>query len=430
MRKLSVLTSMLALMLAGTAAWGGAWSDYEASFPLNACQDGWLGCIVDGQIYNANMNRDSTGMPTPSSMRVAWNDLEATATFSPFVELSAYTGQVEVTPEVVVDAQDPVDVEPDNTQDYNSNDDQVVASDPPVGNDSVEVTPSNDSSASTRPTSDGSATRPSDHSSNTTSHSTNSTQNTPSSDGSAVRPTTTTTTTTTNTTSTATRPSNDGSAVRPTNTNTTTSTKTPAPTATADAGTATRPTTKPANSIMAVRPTTSAAGAGDTCDNLPSLEPKAMLGKLSPGQTTCLEGRLSKEAKQTTKDKISRVLMANAYASGNKRTWEKLIKRHLDEIDRSDPDLCYKYALHLSKKGVSRSNGVIRWADVALENKSLWTGSVYKSRVYQLYKLKSSAAQKLWKAAEDKYSASPSPELEAKKARTTIQKLDYPSFER
>ena len=73
-----------------------------------------------------------------------------------------------------------------------------------------------------------------------------------------------------------------------------------------------------------------------------------MLGKLTKGQINCLEERLNKESKQTSKDKISRILMANAYASGDKRTWENLVKRHLDQIDQSDPDLCYKYARHLS----------------------------------------------------------------------------------
>jgi len=132
-----------------------------------------------------------------------------------------------------------------------------------------------------------------------------------------------------------------------------------------------------------------------------------MMGKLSDGQVGCLEASLAAATTQTGKDKLSRILMANAWSKGDKRTWEKLVKRHLDEIDQSDPDICYKYALYLSKKGPGRANGTMRWADVALENRTRWSGSTYKSRVYNLYKLRSAAAQTLWRQAEDKHAASP-----------------------
>jgi hypothetical protein len=135
------------------------------------------------------------------------------------------------------------------------------------------------------------------------------------------------------------------------------------------------------------------------------LEPKAMLGKLSADQQSCLEDELKSASKQTDKDKISRVLMTNAWSAGDKSSWEKLVKRHLDEIDRSDPDICYKYALHLAKKGPGSAYGVIKWSDVALENKTVWTGTTYTNRVYSLYKLRAAAAQKLWKSAEDKFAA-------------------------
>ena len=130
-----------------------------------------------------------------------------------------------------------------------------------------------------------------------------------------------------------------------------------------------------------------------------------MLGRLSGGQIACLEASFAAAAKQTEKEKISLVLMANAYSSGDRATWEKLVKRHLDEVDQSNPDLCYKYALHLAKKGPSRSHGVIKWADVALENRTVWTGVTYQSRVTTLYKLKAAAGQKLWKQAEEKHAA-------------------------
>lgn len=145
-----------------------------------------------------------------------------------------------------------------------------------------------------------------------------------------------------------------------------------------------------------------------TCDNLVALEPAAMMGKLSNEQVGCLEASLAAASQQTDKDKISRILMANSYSAGDMRTWETQVKRHLEEISQADPDLCYKYALYLSKKGAGRAWGVIKWADVSLENRTVWSGETYKSRVYALYKLRASAAQELWKAAEEKHAAAPS----------------------
>jgi hypothetical protein len=125
----------------------------------------------------------------------------------------------------------------------------------------------------------------------------------------------------------------------------------------------------------------------------------------------CLEASFAAAAKQTEKDKISRILMTNAYSKGDEPTWAKLMKRHLEEVDQSDPDLCYKYALYLNKGGASRSNGVIKWSNVALENRTVWTGQTYIDRVYALYKLRAAAAQKLWQDAEEKYAANPTEDL-------------------
>ena len=136
-----------------------------------------------------------------------------------------------------------------------------------------------------------------------------------------------------------------------------------------------------------------------------------MLGKLADAQIASCEETLASATKMTDKGKVSRVLMVNAFSKGDKATWEQLVKRHLDEIDQSDPDLCYKYALHLSKKGAGRASGVIRWADVALENRTLWTGDTYTSRVYSLYKLRAIAAQALWQSAEKSLADDPSEEV-------------------
>jgi hypothetical protein len=74
----------------------------------------------------------------------------------------------------------------------------------------------------------------------------------------------------------------------------------------------------------------------------------------------------------------------------------------LSEIDQSDPDMCFKYALHLSnKRGTSSAYGVIKWSEVALERKTRWSGPTFTKRVYDLHKLRAHAANKLWQRSNE-----------------------------
>ena len=148
-----------------------------------------------------------------------------------------------------------------------------------------------------------------------------------------------------------------------------------------------------------------ATEAVNGCSTMATLEPKAMMGRLSTGDVSCLESRISKSRRITEQDRLSRVLMAHAFASGNGKHGDYLL-RHLEEIDRSDPDLAYKYAYDLHKKGVVRSRGVVRWSEVALERKARWPESVYSRRVYTTLKIRAIAAQRLWEQAESQYVAS------------------------
>jgi hypothetical protein len=133
-----------------------------------------------------------------------------------------------------------------------------------------------------------------------------------------------------------------------------------------------------------------------TCTDLIALEAPALMGRLRPEQVSCLEDSLAAGASQTTKNKMSRVLLINADASNNRAEWARLIRRHLNDIDRSDPDLCFQYAIYLADGGVSRAGRVIRWADYALQNKTRWSGSTYQSRVFDLHRLKAQAGNRLW----------------------------------
>ncbi len=143
----------------------------------------------------------------------------------------------------------------------------------------------------------------------------------------------------------------------------------------------------------------------DSCDNLSELEMPAMMGRLRDGQIACLEERIGKTEAQTEQDKLSRVLLANAEVSGDDEALGRLLERHLDDITRSDPELCMLYAMHLSKQGVAQSDEVMRWIDVALENKLVWSGQQYTSRVNALLALKARSAAEVWRVANQDFMA-------------------------
>lgn len=152
----------------------------------------------------------------------------------------------------------------------------------------------------------------------------------------------------------------------------------------------------------------------EPCEDSMALESPAMLGQLSAGQRRCLDGRIAAERLQTTKDKLSRLLLVNAQAAGDRSEWERLMVRHLEDIDRSDPDLCFSYAIHLHKSGdLDAAEEAVRWADVALENKQRWEGDAHVKRVYGLLRLRAEAGNRLWIDAEKRYQKEPTGDNDA-----------------
>lgn len=430
MRKLSLPLALAAgTLLYGAVAWAGTWADFEAAFPTFPCQDGWAACVVDGKPLHPDLQPGGTGMPQPADLRVGW-DLQPTASFSPFVGLSAYTGELpkapEPPPEPVAANKDP---EPPPEP-------EGIADADPVAEPTPDRPERPEPTQPDRPTSAGQADAGQTGTQKDRPGSADATTTGATGATARVEPTTTTT-----------APTTTSGSVRPTNATSTSSSTTSTPPATASttaaataqkerpgsSGTA-EPATTPTTGTSSVRPTntTTTAPSGtsdsiqvaakttptapqdDSCDNLTKLEPQAMLGKLSEGQIGCLEKSFSGASKMTDKEKISRVLMANAYSKGDTKGWEKLAKRHLEEVDQSDPDIAYKYALQLAKGGAPRANGTIRWANVALENRHVWTGDTYTTRVYSLYKLRAVAAQSLWEAAEKEHAATPSDDTKNK----------------
>lgn len=149
------------------------------------------------------------------------------------------------------------------------------------------------------------------------------------------------------------------------------------------------------------------------CGDLTSLEPASMLGQLSDAEVICLEDALAASDRQTYKKKVSLLLMADAWAKEDSHRWATTIERHLVQFDRSDPDLCYKYARFLAQRGVGDAPAALRWADVALENRTRFpAGETTVARVYALLKLKAVVATQLWTDLERRYAEGATAELD------------------
>ena len=409
----------------GSVALAAGWSSFDEAFPGLPCSDGWAACIVDGTVVSPGMVLDKGQRPHPGHMRAGFFDLDPLPGFSPFVGLSPYDGEA-AEPEAVASSGGRSDgsggsgggarPEPSSGRDGSSGD--AVADgglgEPQGGDPELEIIEDD------RPASGGLATNAVQGSQG--SQGSDPLSGDPSSGGTQLSGSGTGSQAGTGTGGSsmnpnrpdpgnivlATEPAGSGSGTSSATSSGTTSSGTASSSGTKTQPETTASTTKSepavadASTSSAPPPPPPPAAEPEGCDDLVALEAPAMMGQLGVSRRKCIEGRLS-SASQTTKNKLSRVLIIDAEARGDRADWERLMKRHLEDIDRSDPDLCFKYAIHLSRGGAGRAHGVIRWADYALENKQQWSGNTYKKRVYALYKLRAQAANKLWESAEKKY---------------------------
>ena len=101
------------------------------------------------------------------------------------------------------------------------------------------------------------------------------------------------------------------------------------------------------------------------------------------------------------KKKYSHLLITHAKQSRELKLWEHYVHRHLEKFDRSDAKLCMGYAVYLyTTKNYSRA---IKWSEQALELKHTFgTDREATTKIYNLFKLRALAAQKLWELAAKK----------------------------
>ena len=79
----------------------------------------------------------------------------------------------------------------------------------------------------------------------------------------------------------------------------------------------------------------------EDCEDFMALEGKSIMGELSAAESSCLEARIRLSSIVTEKDRMSRLLVTNAQVARNTDQWEKLMRRHLEQIDRSDPNMTF-----------------------------------------------------------------------------------------
>jgi hypothetical protein len=139
------------------------------------------------------------------------------------------------------------------------------------------------------------------------------------------------------------------------------------------------------------------------CEDLFALSGWAREGQLTLGQVRCLEEALRYERRMTRKVDMSRILMADAYVKDETHRWEGIVHRHLTEIDRSDPDLCYLYARYLAGLGEESLLEAIRWAGIALESAVNWQGPERVPRMQHLHRIQTVGAHLMWLKSEAFY---------------------------
>ncbi len=153
--------------------------------------------------------------------------------------------------------------------------------------------------------------------------------------------------------------------------------------------------------------TSKASKASSGCADPGLLEPRALMGKLTPADIRCIEKTISKVRKQTEKIDFSVVLLINADARKDTKEWMRLAERHLREISQADPVICFKYAVKLRSRG--RYSEAIRWADRALENKDKFPSSTHARWTSDLLMIRARSGYDLYKAADKKYTQTRNP---------------------
>lgn len=151
----------------------------------------------------------------------------------------------------------------------------------------------------------------------------------------------------------------------------------------------------------------------EDCQDRAEMKTIAARGSLSGGQIGCLESQIRLNRTQTERTKLSLILINNAQVKKDFSLWEKLVRRHLEEYDRSDPTLCLAFSSFLYRKGEDNFKEALKWANYSNETRSRWQGGEnYIHMSNTLLKLRTELSTNLWIQAEEVYRQERSPENE------------------
>jgi len=149
------------------------------------------------------------------------------------------------------------------------------------------------------------------------------------------------------------------------------------------------------------------------CVDLEALEPEAMMGELGQDVIACLEAQLRLERLQTQKSHISTLLINNDFNKQNWDNWEYRVRNHLKNIDRSQPDMTFAFALFLYNKGTEYYKEALYWTDYTFETRSQWPeGQDYVQKSYKLFQIRSQLALEIWMQTEKEYTKERTAELD------------------
>ncbi len=162
------------------------------------------------------------------------------------------------------------------------------------------------------------------------------------------------------------------------------------------------------------------------CEDLSLLEADAMLGELSKEVIACLEAQLRLERLQSQKSHISTLLINNDQSKKDWKSWELRVRNHLRNIDRSQPDMTFAFAVFLQNKGSEYFKEALYWTDYTFETRNQWPeGQDYMTKSNKLFKLRAQLALELWMQAEKAYTKERTAELDqiTKEARGLAKDL-------
>ncbi len=149
------------------------------------------------------------------------------------------------------------------------------------------------------------------------------------------------------------------------------------------------------------------------CEDLPALEPDAMMGELSPEVIACLEAQLRLERLQSKRSHLSTLLINNDLNKKNWDSWEIRVRNHLKNIDRSQPDMTFSFAIFLHNKGSEYFKEALYWTDYTFETRNQWPeGQDYMTKSNKLYQLRAQLALEIWMQAEKAYTKERTAELD------------------